>query len=211
MILVADHYDLDAAGTGMPLENTYFFHGTEIRDFKKSSFWKRYEPIFSYLGIPLYQPVAGCSEIVNNTIVNKCGYKGLATSCLRSSIPGETCDSCWKCFRKNIFNALNWQMSPEISKFLKKRPLKQGIATLLALQILHKMNNQIPEEVHDLIPLMSKDLGFLNKYWSQSMDLLPSKYQELTEKRLAQMVPEMDVDLYSLDSEIITLLTGGYT
>ena len=211
MILVADYFDLDAAGTGMPLENTYFYHGSKIRDFKESGFWKRYEPIFSYLGIPIYQPVAGCSEIVNNTIVNKSGYKGLATSCLRSTIPGKTCDSCWKCFRKNIFNELKWQMSPEISTFLTKRPLKQGIATLLALQILHKMNHQIPEEVQDLIPLMSKDLGFLNKYWGQSIDLLPSKYQEITKERLSRLIPEMDIDLYSLDSEITTLLQGGST
>ena len=102
-------------------------------------------------------------------------------------------------------------MSPEISTFLTKRPLKQGIATLLALQILHKMNHQVPEEVQDLIPLMSKDLGFLNKYWGQSIDLLPSKYQEITKERLSRLIPEMDIDLYSLDSEITTLLQGGST
>jgi len=209
LILVADYFDLDAAGTGMPLENTYFFHGIRIRDFKESGFWKRYEPIFSYLGIPIYQPVAGCSEIVNNTIVNKSGYEGLATSCLRSTIPGETCDSCWKCFRKNIFNNLKWEMSPEISTFLTKRPLKQGIATLLALQMLHKLNRQLPDEVDDLIPLMSKDLGFLNKYWGQSIDLLPRKYQKITKEKLSQMIPEMDIHLYSLDHEITAMLRGG--
>ena len=45
--------------------------------------------MFAYLGIPIYQPVAGCSEIANNTIVNENGYKGYATSCLRSSIAGD--------------------------------------------------------------------------------------------------------------------------
>ena len=45
--------------------------------------------MFAYLGIPIYQPVAGCSEIANNTIVNENGYKGYATSCLRSSIAGR--------------------------------------------------------------------------------------------------------------------------
>ena len=208
LILVADYYDLDAAGTGMPLENTYFFHGSKIRDFKESGFWKRYSPIFSYLGIPIYQPVAGCSEIVNNTIVNENGYKGFATSCLRSDIAGETCNCCWKCFRKNIFNDLEWEMSPEISTFLAKRPLKQGIATLYALQMMYKGKQQIPDEAKDLISLMKSDLHFLNHYWGPSLELLPRKYAKSTEKKLNTIIPKMKVDLYSIDKSITDVLRG---
>jgi hypothetical protein len=209
LILVSDYYDLDAAGTGMPLENAYFFHGSKIRDFEESSFWKKYAPMFSYLGIPIYQPVAGCSEIVNNTIVNESGYKGFATSCLRSNVAGKTCNSCWKCFRKNTFNGLNWEMSPEISTFLSKRPLKQGIATLFALQMNYKRDKKIPVEVYDLLPLMGTDLNFLNMYWSPSLELLPSKYRAFTEQKLVQLVPKMEMDLYSLDSDVTRLLRGN--
>ena len=85
LILLADYSDLDAAGTGIPLENTYFFHGTKIRDFARSSFWKRYNQCLITLEF-LYQPVAGCSEILTNNIVNQCGYTGYATSCLRSEL-----------------------------------------------------------------------------------------------------------------------------
>ena len=77
LILVADFFDLDASGTGMPLENAYFFHGSQVRNFKETSFWQKYSPMFAYLGIPIYQPVAGCSEIANNTIVNENGYKDM--------------------------------------------------------------------------------------------------------------------------------------
>tara|TARA_X000000368_G_scaffold417414_1_gene413746 strand:+ start:1239 stop:2738 length:1500 start_codon:yes stop_codon:yes gene_type:complete len=208
LILVADFFDLDAAGTGMPLENTYFFHGSKVRDFMESSFWKRYAPMFAYLGIPIYQPVAGCSEIVNNTIVNKNGYKGFATSCLRSNVAGKTCNTCWKCFRKNIFNKLDWNMSPEISKFLSKRPLKQGIATLYALQMMYNQKQEVPEEANDLIPLMKVDLNFLNHYWSPSLELLPQKYIQSTEKKLNEIVSKMEIDLYSLDKEVIQILRG---
>ena len=208
LILVADFFDLDAAGTGMPLENTYFFHGSKVRDFMESSFWKRYAPMFAYLGIPIYQPVAGCSEIVNNTIVNKNGYKGFATSCLRSNVAGKTCNTCWKCFRKNIFNKLDWDMSPEISKFLSKRPLKQGIATLYALQMMYNQKQEVPEEANDLIPLMKVDLNFLNHYWSPSLELLPQKYIQSTEKKLNEIVSKMEIDLYSLDKEVIQILRG---
>ena len=37
LILVAD-FDLDASGTGMPLENAYFFHGSQVRNFKGNKF-----------------------------------------------------------------------------------------------------------------------------------------------------------------------------
>jgi hypothetical protein len=208
LILVADFFDLDAAATGMPLENAYFFHGSKVRNFQESSFWKRYAPMFSYLGIPIYQPVAGCSEIVNNTIVNKNGYKGFASSCLRSNVAGKTCNNCWKCFRKNIFNKLDWEMSPEISKFLSKRPLKQGIATLYALQMLYEVKQEIPEEANDLKSIMKTDLDFLNRYWAPSLELIPLKYRESTMKKINAIVSKIEIDLYSLDNEIFRLLRG---
>ena len=208
LILVADFFDLDASGTGMPLENAYFFHGSQVRNFKETSFWQKYSPMFAYLGIPIYQPVAGCSEIANNTIVNENGYKGYATSCLRSSIAGETCNRCWKCFRKNTFNSLTWEMSPEISKFLSKRPLKQGIATLYALQMMYNQEHKLPDEVTDLISIINTNLDFLNHYWRPSLDLLPKKYIQSTEKKINQILAKMEIDLYSLDREVIRLLRG---
>ena len=35
VILLADYFDLDSIGTGMPLENSYMFHGQRFRDFNK--------------------------------------------------------------------------------------------------------------------------------------------------------------------------------
>jgi hypothetical protein len=208
LILLADYYDLDAAATGMPLENTYFFHGTKIRDFAKSGFWKQYAPLFSYLGIPIYQPVAGCSEILNNEIVIRSKLNNYAMSCLRSKKKGATCNECWKCFRKNIFNNLNWNMSPEISKFLSKRPLKQGIATLYALQLIQEKENQLPTEVNDLSNLIDEDLSFLNQYWKPSIELLPRKYRASTEHRLNKFTSPMTFDLYSLDKKFREILRG---
>ena len=208
LILLADYYDLDAAATGMPLENSYFFHGSTIRDFAKSSFWKRYAPVFSYLGIPIYQPVAGCSEILNNQIVIHSKFNDYATSCLRSSKEGTTCNECWKCFRKNIFNDLSWNKSPEITTYLSKRPLKQGVATLYALQLIHEKENKLPPEANDLSSLMDEDLSFLNHYWGPSIDLLPKKYREFTRQKLDGITTAMTFDLYSLKDNFQQTLRG---
>jgi len=208
MILLADHYDLDSAATGMPLENSYFFHGSKVRQFEKSGFWKRYAPMFNFLGLPLYQPVAGCSEVLTNKIVNDSGFKEYAKSCIRSKIPGKSCDKCWKCFRKNIFNNQSWDMSPEISKFLQKRPLKQGIATLYALQLISKRNQSIPSEAKDLSELMDENLEFLTRYWPPSIELLPAKYQKYTQNRLEEFASQMKIDLYHLNPKIEQILRG---
>lgn len=208
VILLADYLDLDAAGTGMPLENTYFFHGSTVRDFAETRFWKHHSPFFNYVGLPIYQPVAGCSEILNSKIVNTSPYAGLASSCLRSPKIGEKCESCWKCFRKNIFNGQSWSMSPEISKFLSKRPLKQGLATLYALQMMETSNDKIPTEAEDLISILDFDLSFLHDYWEPSLNLLPEKYREITTVKLNQIASPMSKNLLTIDVNLLTALRG---
>ena len=208
LILLADYLDLDAAATSMPLENTYFFHGSIVRDFSKTRFWKYHSAIFNYIGLPIYQPVAGCSEVLNNEIVKLSPYHELATSCLRSSIVGEKCESCWKCFRKNIFNDKPWKMSNEISKFLTKRPLKQGLATLYALQIMKESGQAIPNEAHDLLSLVDMNMSFLVQYWAPSIDLVPDKYQEYTRKEINRYATPMITDLLAIDKRMLNGLRG---
>ena len=99
-------------------------------------------------------------------------------------------------------------MSAEISKFLSKRPLKQGIATLYALQMMYNQEHKLPDEVTDLISIINTNLDFLNHYWRPSLDLLPKKYIQSTEKKINQILPKMEIDLYSLDREVIRLLRG---
>ncbi len=208
LILLADYLDLDSAATGMPLENTYFFHGTKVRDFAMSRFWKFYSPMFNFSGLPLYQPVAGCSEVLNNKIVRESQFSTLASSCLRSHIVGKECGACWKCFRKNIFNNKPWNMSPEISKFLAKRPLKQGLATLYALQILHNSGEEIPPEAEDLQSIVNSDLDFLNHYWPPYIDLIPTTYREFARVQIENYASPMTQDLLGFDKQVLITLRG---
>ena len=209
LILLADFLDLDSAATGMPLENAYFFHGSAVRDFAKSRFWKSYSPMFDYAGIPLYQPVAGCSEIINSDIVKNSPYESLASSCLRSSNIGEKCERCWKCFRKNIFSNKPWLMSPEISTFLEKRPLKQGLATLYALQTIHQSGQKIPPEAKDIEPIIDSDLSFLKDYWPPYLELIPAKYRKFTHDKIREHAAPMTIDLLAIEEHILLGLRGG--
>ena len=192
-ILCADLFDLDSIGTGMPLENSYLFHGQVFREFSTSWFWKHYSPLFEKVGLPIYQPVSGCSEIVNAMIVEKFGFEEYAQSCLRASA-GNVCGACWKCFRKNTLNGYDFILSNEIETFLEKRPLKMAVSTLYMLQKIREkpIFDEIITKYPDLQDMLDHDLEWLEKHNPNALDLLPNQYKEYSTKMLDDCVPRMD-------------------
>ena len=193
VVLLADYFGLDSIGTGMPLENSYLFHGHRYRDFSTSWFWNHYSPMFSSVGLPLYQPVAGCSEIVNMEITRKNGWEGWAQSCLRSSKGGVVCGQCWKCFRKNSMLEKPFTLSNEIITFLSKKPIKQAVSTLYSIQRggVSAEGIDIRSEFPSILPLLNLDYSFLESHHPKAFDLLPKKYQRFTESRMNHFTPKM--------------------
>jgi chondroitin synthase len=203
VILLADYYGLDSIGTGMPLENSYLWHGYKFRDFSNSWFWNHNSKIFADVGLELYQPVAGCSEIVNMQIVQKMGWEGLAQSCLRSNKPGKVCGKCWKCFRKNSLLGIPFELAGEIETFLSKRPLKQAASTLYSIQKggISKKGIDIKELFTDLEELLEQDLEFLNRHYPPALELLPLRYRNFTKQRIKKYTkPMTKKDIYNLES-----------
>ena len=214
VILLADYFGLDSIGTGMPLENTYLWHGYKYRDFGETWFWTHYSKIFEDVGLPLYQPVAGCSEIVNMQIVEQMKWIGFAQSCLRSNTPGNVCGRCWKCFRKNSLLGIPFKLEGEIETFLAKRPLKQAASTLYSIQQggVSEKGIKIAERFPDLNPLLAIDFDFLNRYLPTALELLPARYRDYTTERLTQYSQPMsasdieklrEVDLFSESAEVV--------
>ena len=201
VILLADYFGLDSIGTGMPLENSYLWHGYRYRDFSTSWFWTHNSKLFSDVGLDLYQPVAGCSEIINMHIVEKMEWSSWAQSCLRSKKPGEVCGKCWKCFRKNSLLGIPFQYAGEIETFLSKRPLKQAASTLYSIQKggISKEGINIKDKIPDLESLLLYDFDFLNRYYQPASDLFPQRYRSFTKKRLARFAkPMSSADMMNL-------------
>ena len=193
VILLADHYNLDSIATGMPLENSYLFHGQIFRNFKETHFWKKHSKLFEQIGLPIYQPVMGCSELVNRNIVDMYGYGGFAQSCLRATA-GKSCGRCWKCFRKNTLIGKPFTMSNEISTFLAKKPLKMAAATIYSIQKLREkgLAEEILSDHEHIQELIDIDVSFLEGYYLPSMELIPEKYRRVTENLLFGCVKEME-------------------
>ncbi len=192
VILLADHFDLDSIATGMPLENSFLFHGQKFRDFGKTNFWKKHSKIFEDVGLPIYQPVMGCSELVNRNITDAFGYREFAQSCLRAPA-GTTCGLCWKCFRKNTLIGKPFQMSNEIETFLSKKPLKMAASTIYSIQKLDEkgLADGILNEYSHIQDLIGIDVSFLEGYYPPATDLIPEKYKKITSDILNEHVKPM--------------------
>jgi len=205
VILLADHLDLDSMATGMPLENAYLYHGHRYRDLGQSWFWRLYGRLFQSIGLPIFQPVAGCSEIINHRIVEMNGLIGYAQSCLRSTKPGEVCGRCWKCFRKNTTAGHDWEMSPEIDQFLRKEPMKQAASTIFAFQKMAGWGGRIPKKLRGF-PQVERfwglDLTWLDQYLASSLDLLPPQYISTIREQLEKYAEPMTEPLPILGFEL---------
>ncbi len=178
-ILLADYFGISGVAFGMPLENSYLFHGHKGRDFQNSWYWLHYSEIFQNAGLDLILPTAGLSELINLEITKRSSLGSLAQSCLRSNITGKVCGECWKCFRKNSLRGEVAKISDEVQKFLNKEPLKQAVSTIYALQKISQKQPKLLAQFTHLEPLMSMDLGWLNRYHPNSSLFVPEDMRSL--------------------------------
>lgn len=201
VILLADYFELGSIAMGMPLENAYLFHGHKGRDFNLSSYWKTHSSILEKAGLDLVFPTSGASEIINQRIVDGSDYAEYAESCLRSKEAGKVCGKCWKCFRKNSMKGKEVQIQGEIEVFLNKKPLKQAISTLYAIQRLPQEQQKfIRRKFPDLSDLIDGDYSMIEHYNPMFLDIIPDAYKNYIAKKLNTVAEPMS------ESEIETLL-----
>jgi len=194
VILLADYFNLDSIATGMPLENSYLWHGQKFRDFSETWFWKKHAPLFESVGLPILQPVMGCSEIINQKIVEESNFGNFAQSCLRSTA-GNTCGECWKCFRKNSLKGRKITITKEIDTFLKQKKLKMAASTIYSIQKMKSQNHffqEIMKSYPHIQELVEENVQFLEKYYSPALELIPSKYRDYVKSRLEYFDLEFD-------------------
>lgn len=192
VILMADYLNLDSIAFGLPLENSYLFHGHRGRNFATSKYWVEHSKIFASCGLELYYPSAGLSEFINLEIVNSLSFGELAQSCLRSKKSGKVCGICWKCFRKNSMRGEEIVLSEEVKTFLSKKPLKQAASTLFAIQKLPLKDKQsILKKFPELEEYMDINFTFLERYHPKSEMFVPEQYRSLYLNKLQANFKEM--------------------
>ena len=96
------------------------------------------------------------------------------------------------------------QIQGEIEIFLNKKPLKQAISTLYAIQRLpQEQQNFIRRKFSDLSELMDGDYSMIERYNPMFFDIIPEMYRTHIAKKLntvAEPMSESEIDnLLSID------------
>ena len=167
LILLADYFDLRGIALGMPIDNTYLWHGHRYRDFSQTKWWKTWSPLLSSIGLDLILPIAGVSEATAVNLVKAGGLGEVVSSCLRAKHPG--CGRCWKCFHKNGMLGHPYDIeSHEIQTFLNLRPVRTSTH---AIWWVNEQNHW--DQIPDLLHLQELDFSWWTKYYPPAFELLP--------------------------------------
>lgn len=204
VIALASHFQFDSVGFGTVMESAYRIGHKKSRNYLESPHYKVWAPLFEAAGLPLFLPVAGVSEVGTTTIVHRSSYRGMARSCIRGDWP-QTCNNCWKCFRKKLIEHGIHQTEFNDNQFLISLQSKEVVRKLSAEFISHEnvlgwALNKI-ERGPNLNVLFNRlvastySLHHLNTFYPPAIVLVPPKYRLHVLEQLRTYLPEMeDVD-----------------
>ena len=186
LILFADHFDLRGLALGMPIDNTYLWHGYKYRDFSTTHWWNKWSNLLQSIGLDVLLPIAGLSEAAAVHIVKESGLDHVTSSCLRAQHPG--CGLCWKCFLKNGMLGHPFSTdSKEVKTFLSKRPLKTSTHALWRIKELNRW-----DLIPDLAEFQNLDLSWWMKFHPDALNLLPEWIRNYIGNEIRNYLPPMN-------------------
>ena len=200
VLALASHFQFDSVGFGTVMESAYRIGHKRSRDYIESPHYKVWAPLFSAAGLPLFLPVAGVSEVGTSTIVHRSPFRGMARSCIRGDWP-QTCNNCWKCFRKKLIEHGINQTGFSEHQFLECLQSKEVVSKLSAEFISHEnvlgwALNKIErgpklDVLFNRLVASTYPLHHLEAFYPPAMDLVPPKYKLHVLEQLRTYLPEM--------------------
>jgi hypothetical protein len=220
-LLLSQYLELDSIAFGTILESAYGIGHEHFIDYGKGSHWKFYGTLFSAVGVELNLPTIGISEVGTAMIGMSSPIASLGQSCIRGSWK-KPCNRCWKCFRKEMLNfAIDENLgSPEFWRMLDVNEIQ---VRLSAFPISHEnviaySMQRIELERHpSLKPIaakldMNKNLGFLEKWYSDSIEFVPDKYRNYVRSKIldflepATFEEEMEVKSWDMNPHLASTM-----
>ncbi len=200
VLALASHFQFDSIGFGTVMESAYRIGHEKSRNYVESPHYKVWAPLFSAAGLPLFLPVAGVSEVGTSTIVHRSPFRGMARSCIRGNWP-QTCNNCWKCFRKQLIEHGINQTEFNDNQFLSSLQSKEVVSKLSAEFISHEnvlgwALNKIQrgpklDVLFNRLVASTYSLNHLDSFYPPAIDLVPPKYRLHVLEQLRSYLPEM--------------------
>ncbi len=201
LILLASELNIDSIAFGTVLESAFRVGHEDARNYSQSGHYRVWGGLFKAAGIPLFLPVAGISEVGTSTIVQASSFRDYTRSCIRGVWP-DSCENCWKCFRKNLVEhrildksfsdvkLRRWLQVKEVKSKLKAWPISHENVLSWSLQ----GKNSSGELVGKLLSRLEgsiREMDFLENWYSMSIELIPDKYKSDTAERIGEYLGTM--------------------
>lgn len=193
--------------SGTILGSAFMSNGAKYFDRKKSTQWhgdsgNYWQQIFWDIGLPLVQPLMGCSEIL--TMRASLNYLNPEDIFYCTRVDGKACGSCPKCFRRTcISDYIKGETSdyskfdnPSVNAVLDKKPLYFGHIYSALLS-----NGWIPPAfVRNRLEFLPRQ-KFANHYYVESLDFLPPELRgEVGEVLQKEFSPMSELDVSNMKS-----------
>ena len=209
LIAIASQQNIDSIAFGTVMESAYRIGHEKARDYASSHHYRLWGSFFAAVGLPLYLPVAGVSEVGTSKIVRDSTFHHYTRSCIRGKWP-NACENCWKCFRKNMieekFNTglvseqyLAQSLGiKEVKLKLQKWPVSHENVLAWALQGSLGHHNRLLSQRFEGT---NRDLSYLECFYPPSIDLIPNQYQEHTIRELRKFLSPMKESFFKTVTE----------
>ena len=184
LVLSADYFGFDSVAMGIVSDTFYRLGHEAYQDLGNHPYVRGFSHLFEMVGIPLYLPVGGLSEVVILEIAAKEGLP--IVSCMRGS-EAVPCRKCYKCFRKEMFMAElrgePWSnkaiealmTTPSVDKALAQHPILHG-------NVLDYFVERYPREpLHQLGALLapySAQRDWIGQWYPGAQAWVPADYLE---------------------------------
>jgi hypothetical protein len=215
LILMASLNNIDSIAYGTVLESAYRVGHESCRDYKISGHYRVWGGLFSAANIPLYLPVSGISEVGTSSIVQSSSFKEFTRSCIRGIWP-DSCENCWKCFRKNLVESRligqvigdsemsKWLAVREVRSKLRAWPISHENVLAWSLQGRNVTGN-LQQMLLNRTEGSARNMNFLERWYIHCIELIPQQYQEFTQKSISKYLePMMEDELEQISTHTMT-------
>lgn len=199
ILALAACFDIDAVAFGTVMESAYRIGHENARDYANSSHYRFWGRMFKAAGLPLYLPVSGVSEVGTSKIVLNSPFHPYTRSCIRGEWP-QSCENCWKCFRKNMLEGKLTNGLVQESVLEKGLRIPEVKMKMSAFPVSHEnvlawtldgCKGPVAELVLRRLEGAERDLSYLETYYPAAIDLMPKKYRDETKLKLEQYLEPM--------------------
>lgn len=185
-LLMADEFGIDAIAYGVVMESVYMIGHENYEDYSTSSHYLKWTPFYELVSCSLFLPTAGITEVGTTVVTEKTRFSNYIRSCMRGD-ENKACGKCIKCLRKNLLIKSVKREAVEISDLEDNLDSAEVINNIYGIIYQHEnvyryIAQFLPANKFTLlltkrIFIASEDCRWMEKWFQESIDLVPVKYR----------------------------------